>query len=91
MKATTVKALEGFSIRVTFDDGVDGVIDLSELVEKGIFRCLLDKSEFDKVFISGNAIAWSGELEIDADNIYAEILNQDPSQFLHKPEFHAAD
>ncbi len=91
MKATDVKALEGYKIKVVFEDGASGIVELFDLVQKGIFRHLLDQSEFQKVYTDGTSIAWSDELEIDADNIYAEIMNTEPAQLLHKPVYHAAD
>ena len=91
MKAINVKALDGYKIHVVFDDGVTGVIDLKDLVQKGIFQPLKDESAFRNVHVHGSAIAWSDELEIDADNIYAEILNTDPTQLLHNASYHAAD
>ncbi len=74
MKATEVKALADYKIRVAFDDGVSGIVDLTDLVQKGIFQVLKDVSLFQKVYVAGAAIAWSDELEIDAGSIYAEIL-----------------
>ena len=91
MRATKVTALDDYRINVVFDDGISGIIDLNELVKKGIFKQLQDKSVFQKAYIDGGAIAWSEELEIDADNIYAELAGTDPSQLLHKPSYHAAD
>jgi hypothetical protein len=38
MKATDVKAIAEYKIKVTFDNGVSGVVDLNDLVQKGIFR-----------------------------------------------------
>jgi len=75
MKATGVEALAGYKIKVVFEDGVTGTIDLTDLVQKGIFQLLKDEALFQTVRTDGSAIAWSDELEIDADNIYAEILN----------------
>lgn len=37
MKAVKVKALPGYKIDVSFEDGVHGIIDLTEVVQKGIF------------------------------------------------------
>ncbi len=91
MKAIDVKALSGYKIKVVFDDGVSGIVDLNSLVQKGIFQVLKDEHTFQNVYTDGTAISWSEELEIDADNIYAEILKTDPSLLLHKPSYHAAD
>ena len=91
MKAIDVTALAGHKIKVVFDDGVSGIVDLNDLVQKGIFQQLMDEQVFRNVHTDGSAIAWSEELEIDADNIYAEILKADPTQLLHTPSYHAAD
>jgi high-affinity K+ transport system ATPase subunit B len=91
MKAIDVKPLDGNKIKVVFNDGVSGVIDLNDLIGKGIFQQLKDEVLFRKVYIDGSAIAWSPELEIDADNIYAEILNSEPEKLLHTPSYNAAD
>jgi len=91
VKATEVTALSEYKIKVVFDDGVSGIVDLEELIPKGIFRQLKDKSIFQNIYTDGSAIAWSDELEIDAANIYAEILKTEPAELLHTPSFHAAD
>jgi hypothetical protein len=85
MKATNVTALNGYKINVSFENGVSGTIDLTDMLQKGIFRQLLDEAAFKKIYIDGSAVAWSDELEIDADNICAEILNTPPFELLHKP------
>ena len=91
MKATDVKAIGDYKISVAFDDDVAGVVDLNDLTQKGIFRVLRDPSLFAKVYTTGEAIAWSDELEIDALNIYAKIVNKDPSELVEKHFAHAAD
>jgi len=91
MKAIEVKPLDSYRISVIFSDGVSGIIDLNNLIQKGIFQQLKDEKLFRNVYTNGSSIAWSDELEIDADNIYAEILNIEPAQLLRTPSFHAAD
>ena len=91
MKAIDVKALDGYNIEVFYDDGVTGIVDLNDLVQKGIFQQLQNADAFKNVHTDGYAIAWSHELEIDAENIYDEILNIDPNQLPHIPSFHAVD
>ncbi len=91
MKVVNVKALDGYKIEVVFNDGVTGIVDLNDLVQKGIFRQLKDENAFRNVYTNGLSIAWSEELEIDAAHIYAQLLNADPAQLLHTPSYHAAD
>ena len=91
MKATTVKAISNNKISISFDDGIYGIVDLSELIQKGIFRELNDPNFFAKVYTTGEAIAWSDDLEIDALNIYAKIVKKEPSELAHKYFTYAAD
>ena len=37
-KITKVRVLQGYCLELAFDDGVGGVVDLSELVGRGVFR-----------------------------------------------------
>jgi hypothetical protein len=76
MKATGVQAIGAYKLSVVFDDHVSGIIDLSDLISKGIFRELIDPTLFAKVYTTGEAIAWNDELEIDALNIYAKIVQK---------------
>ena len=91
MKAIYVKAISNSKISVSFDDGISGIVDLSELIQKGIFRKLNDLILFAKVYTTGEAIAWSDDLEIDALNIYANIVKKEPSELARKYFIHAAD
>ncbi len=84
MQALVVTAIDGYRIRVSFIDGTTGIVELSDFIEKGIFRDLKDENLFRKVYISGSAIAWSDELEIDTDAIYAEIIDKEPAEIFHQ-------
>ena len=91
MQATGVTAIGEYKIKVVFDNGVSGIVDLTDLVQKGIFRELKDPIFFAKVYTTGEAIAWSDDLEIDAFNVYAKIVKKEPSELALKFFTHAAD
>ena len=78
MKIREVKYISDYTIAVTFEDGNSGMVNLQDLVEKGIFKILQDKEKFAKVYSNGSSIAWSDELEIDGTNIYLEITGKEP-------------
>ena len=84
MKVKEVKYLSDYSIMVSFEDGTSGTVSLNELVEKGVFRDLQDKTKFSKVYTNGYSIAWSDDLEIDAAAVYMEISGKDLSEFYKK-------
>ena len=76
MKLQSVKYIGGYSISVSFEDDVKGEIDLTELVNKGIFQSIKDVSLFKKAFSTGYSIAWNDDLEIDALNVYQQITGK---------------
>ena len=55
-----------------------------DLIQKRIFRELKDPTLLAKVYTTGEALAWSDDLEIDALNIYAKIANKEPSELARK-------
>jgi hypothetical protein len=91
MKVLEVKYLSDYTISIKFEDGVVGTIQLNDLVEKGIFKVLRDKSEFAKVYTNGNSIAWSNEMEIDAIAIYSELTGKHFEEILTPKLSHASN
>jgi hypothetical protein len=73
MKIESVKYISGYTLHIKFKDGVEGNVELSDLVSKGIFKKLQDQALFAKAYNTGYSIAWSEEMEIDSDAIYMEI------------------
>jgi len=71
-----VEALSEFRLRVTYPDGVDGVIDLAADVGRGVFTPLADEAFFRAVHIGQfGQIAWSEDIEICSDAAYHEIAH----------------
>ena len=91
MKVREVKYIAEYTISIKFDDGINGTIQLSDLVQKGIFKLLQDKSEFAKVYTNGYSIAWSNELEIDATTIYSELTGKHFGEILSPKLTHATN
>lgn len=74
MKVSEVHALSGYKIRVRYEDGVEGEVDLSGYVGKGVFTAWDDLEFFESVYVSPHgSIAWSEEIELCPDSIYLEL------------------
>lgn len=70
-------ALPGYRISVSYPDGVEGFIDLSQDVGRGVFGPLADEAYFRTVHIGDHGqIAWSADIEICPDAAYEEILRK---------------
>ncbi len=74
-KAISVKALEKYRIQIGFEDGANGVLDLSEWAGKDAFTSWDKDNNFSKVFISNESgtIAWPGDLDIDTLTAWLQI------------------
>jgi hypothetical protein len=71
---TSVKPLENYSIFVSYNDGVQGVVDLQHLANKGVFKQWDSNNLFRQVHISDyGAIAWNDDLDICPDSIYLQL------------------
>jgi hypothetical protein len=91
MKIQEVKYISDYIISIKFDDGVNGTIELNDLVQKGIFKVLQDKNQFAKVYTNGYSIAWSNELEIDATKIYSDLTGKHFGEILSPKLTHASN
>jgi len=77
IRPTRVEALPGYRIRLTYADGVEGVIDLSADVGRGVFAALSDEAFFRTVHLGQyGQIAWSEDIEICPDAAYEEITGK---------------
>jgi len=70
-------ALIQISLALTFNDGVCGTVDLSDLAGKGVFALWLDRSAFEKVRIgSSGELAWTDKIDLCPDSLYLKSDRQ---------------
>lgn len=79
----SVVPLGKYKLNLTFDDGVNGIVDVSDMAGKGVFTAWEKDDHFSKVFIDkeSGAIAWPGNIDIDTLNCYLQIKEITYSQF----------
>jgi hypothetical protein len=81
VRPVKVEPLSGYRLRVRYADGVEGIIDLSEQVRRGVFAPLRDDALFRNVQIGDRGqIAWSDDLDICPDSAYLEITGKIPAR-----------
>lgn len=74
-----VQPLEGYKVYLRFEDEVEGVVDVSQLIEfSGIFAPLQELSYFTQVQVNPEigTIVWPNEADLDPDVLYAIITGQ---------------
>lgn len=79
VKITKVRVLEGYRLELVFDDGVSGVVDLSELVGKGVFAFWRDYRAFERVRIgSFGELLWDDKVDLCPDALYLKATGKRP-------------
>ena len=88
-----VKAINQYSIWLKYDDGTEGVVDLSHLINKPIFQNWKEPEFFDKVYIDTEtgAVAWDENIELCPDNLYLKIKGITFEQWKHSQYSYAAN
>jgi len=75
-RIVAVRPLAQYRVWVRFSDGVEGEVNLSELVGKGVFALWNDPAQFAKVSIDpqSHTLTWPGGIDICPDTLYQDII-----------------
>ena len=74
-----VECLGGYQLRLRFEDGVEGIVDISELVKfTGIFAPLEGRNYFVRVNVDPDigTVCWPNGADLDPDVLYAAITGE---------------
>ena len=73
-RISKVKVLPGYRLELEFDDGVSGIVDLSEAVGKGVFALWRDPLAFEQVRIgSSGELVWRDQIDLCPDALYLKV------------------
>jgi hypothetical protein len=80
-KPVKVTPLPGYKLRLRYADGVEGEVDLSHLVGKGVFSAWNEPGVFERVRLGPSGeIQWSDEVDLCPDALYLEITGKSPEE-----------
>lgn len=74
-----VEPLADYQLRVTFDDGVEGVVDVAEMIEfTGVFEPMRDLATFAQVEVHPElgTLCWTNGADLDSDVLYAKVTGK---------------
>jgi hypothetical protein len=79
-RITFARALPGYRLRLRYDDGVEGAVDLSADVGKGVFSLWCDPEAFARFRVSedGRSVIWSEAVDACADALYLTLTGLAP-------------
>ena len=76
-RPVSVEPLTNYRLRLRYDDGRTGVVDLSDLAGQGVFALWNEAGAFERVRIASHrALVWSDEVELCADALYAALQKE---------------
>lgn len=71
VRVRDVEPLEGFRVRIIFDDGTKKEIDLEPYLRGPMFEPIRDNPRmFQRIRVQGNTIGWENGADIDPDVLY---------------------
>ena len=84
VRVVEVRALEEYRVWLRYNDGVEGVVDLSDMVEYEPFEPWKDKEFFETAVRvdEWGSIRWSDDLDFCRTALYMEITGKPPEEVL---------
>ncbi|MEK6373348.1 MAG: DUF2442 domain-containing protein [Acidobacteriota bacterium] len=71
--------IDRYKIWVRFENGIEGEVDLSDLLDQGVFRPLRDVELFKRFHIEYGTIVWNEQVDIAPESLYRRVLEREPS------------
>ena len=79
IKLIEVKVKPNYRLLLKYSDGVQGEVDFSSHVGKGVFTLWNDPKKFENVRIgSSGELSWNDEVDIDSEAMYLRITGKKP-------------
>ncbi len=76
-KINKLKVLSDYKIWLKYSDGTEGIIDLSDLVGRGVFSEWSNYDRFTDVKIgSSGELIWQCDLDLCADSLYMKLTGK---------------
>ena len=73
----SIEPLPEYRLRLRYSDGVEGEVDMSANVGKGVFKAWEDKGVFKQVRIGDfGQVEWPNEIDLCPDALYLEITGK---------------
>lgn len=73
-----LRAERNYTLWLRFDDGLEGHVYLGDLITTQTFGMLSDEEKFCRAAIDpvSNSITWEGELHLDPDALYRDVVSK---------------
>ncbi len=81
IRPTEVRPETGYRVWLRYEDGAEGVVDLSDLGGRGVFQPWEDRDVFEAVRVNeSGALEWPGGLDVCGDALYMRLSGKPADQ-----------
>jgi hypothetical protein len=79
IKPVEIKPLDKYCLWIKYSDGIEGIVDLSDYVGKGVFSAWSDYKFFKAVCIGPSGeLRWGEDIDLCPDALYLKITEKQP-------------
>ena len=82
----SVQPLSEHRLRVAFDDGVEGIVNVAQMIQfTGVFEPLRDPALFVQVQVNPElgTVHWPNDADLDSDVLYEKITGVPIPEYVH--------
>jgi len=77
MRLVEARPRGGYQVWLRYDDGAEGVVDLSDLGGHGVFRAWSDRRVFEALRVTeSGALEWPGGLDLCGDALHLRLTGK---------------
>lgn len=77
IRVVGVEPREGYRVWLRYEDGAEGVVDLSDLACRGVFEAWRDRPLFESVRVNERgALEWPGDIDLCGDALYFRLTGK---------------
>jgi len=76
LHVVSVEYLDNYQLKLTFNNGIEGTVDLEPELYGEIFEPLKDKSLFQKVFVTSRTIEWPNGADFAPEFLFEIALDK---------------
>ncbi|AKE63836.1 hypothetical protein MYAER_1480 [Microcystis aeruginosa NIES-2549] len=73
-----VEYLDKYQLKLTFNNGIEGIVDLEQELYGEIFEPLKDQSLFQKVYVNSRTIEWPNGADFAPEFLFEIALDKQP-------------
>lgn len=76
LHVVSVEYVDNYQLKLTFNNEIEGIVDLEKELYGEIFEPLKDKSLFQQVFVTSRTIEWSNGADFAPEFLFEIALNK---------------